>query len=158
MTNKRLNLKKLSEEYYELSDQDKLNMVDRVKSAVKRKKNVLTEMMKIVEKKVKHYQADFYIHDVQQLHKNPENSLIWFVRDSGTHFIDLDSPVALSDGESSNLNYFNALIKTNRFIGIYLVNPIENTLQKVSEEKAETIIKSEFEKAVKHYSKLNQAS
>lgn len=158
MTNKRLNLKNLEEGYYELSDQDRVNMVERVKKALKRKKNVLTEMMHIVEKKVKHYKADFYIHDVQILHRNEKDLYIWVIRDSGTHFINLDSPVTYSDGECANLNYFNSLSRMNKLIGIYLVDRENDSLQKINQEKAETIIKSEFEKATKRYSKNEIAS
>ncbi|MEK6190632.1 MAG: hypothetical protein N2A99_06550 [Carnobacterium alterfunditum] len=158
MTNKRLNLKKIESEYYELNDTEKTEMIERVKLLVKRKKNFITEMMNIVEKKVKHYKADFYIHDIQKLHKSPENSLIWIIRDSGTHYIDLDSPVAYSDDTSANMDYFQTLVKMNRIIGFYLVDRKENTLQKIKQEKAEAIIKTEFEKAKKHYSQFSDVS
>lgn len=149
MTTKRLDLKNLVDTYYNQNHKERENTIERVKKSVKRKKGILSDMMQIVEKTLKAYHSDFYIHDVERLHKNPESSFIWIVRKNGTHLINLDNDGVYDTGMTDNEQQWLILKNSSiRIVAIYLVNQKEMNIQKIKATKIDSIIETEFKRAI----------
>jgi hypothetical protein len=143
--NTRLNLSILTVDYYDLTSEQKLEKMERVKKAIKRKNNlILHKMMEVVEKNVTSYKQDFYIHDVELLHKY-DVSFIWMVRDSGTQWINLENNYMVSETVSLIENDFEYHAKHSRIIAYYYYNKTTQTFNKISEQKGRALIKQQYE-------------
>ena len=74
--------------FYSYDKTKKERYVKRVKSYIRKNGTDLEKaMLEIVEKKVKHYQTDFFVHDFYMLKTREETAYIWAVRETGTWLI-----------------------------------------------------------------------
>lgn len=142
---KRINLKNLEEQYHKATDQEREEIIDKVKRSIKRKNNFLSSMMDIVERKVGSYKVDFYIYDMQLIHRY-DVSFLWIIKETGTNWIDLEVDIELTDGKSANLEYYNTLLKMTRVKEIYHFDKRRKVIQRITKEKALTLVKNNFEK------------
>jgi len=143
---KRINLSKLTEGYYDLSTLEKAEIMERVKKAIKRKNSeLLNSMTTVVEKHLTHYKQDFYIHDIELIHQH-DVSFLWLVRDSGTHWINLENHYMVSEKISFNEDVFEIYARQERIIAFYYYNKVTKMFTKINEQKARTLIKQQYEK------------
>lgn len=126
-----MNLKVINpNDFYKFNDKEKEKYINNVKEEIKRSSNeILKKMYNIARRNVKHYQSDFYIHDIYLLKKYPSN-FIWMTRKSGTDFIPLES---LDD---SLISWYDAVKKVNT--DFYFYNG--KTLRKITHEEMDKII------------------
>lgn len=75
--------------YNKTDKQQKLFIAYRKRLIERGKDELLKAMNHIVEKSVKHYLADFYVHDLEFIKENSDHPFLWMVHESGTHIIDL---------------------------------------------------------------------
>lgn len=135
----RLNYINLEKIYNSSNDFERILLIERVKQSIVRKNNHITQMMNIVESKVKHYKSDFYIHDMQLFHTY-DVSFLWVVRESGTHWINIENQMVLDNGESGNLSYLKAIMKLPRVRAVYHYDKSTHLLQKINLEKAISLV------------------
>lgn len=78
--------------FYNYDEEKRKRYVKRVENYIRKNGTDLEKaMLEIVEKKVKHYQTDFFVHDFYMLNTETEkNEYIWAVRETGTWLIPLD--------------------------------------------------------------------
>ncbi|QST02412.1 hypothetical protein IMZ31_23465 (plasmid) [Pontibacillus sp. ALD_SL1] len=81
-------------EYYNLSSEQKKEYCEARKKELEQSDDpVFKKMHEIKERIVRHYEADFYVHDLNLLTiERPQwgNRFAWFVRRNGTHMVPLD--------------------------------------------------------------------
>lgn len=142
---KRINLSKLTEGYYNLSTLEKEEIMERVKKAIKRKNSdLLNTMMSVVEKHLLSYKQDFYIHDIELIHQH-DVSFLWLVRDSGTHWLNLENHHMVSEKMSLNETDFEYHARQSRIIAYYYYNKHTKTFSKVNVQKARTLIQQQYQ-------------
>jgi len=56
-------------------------------------KPLIQEMSRIVERLLRHYHSDFYLHDISYLVANPEAVCVWVLRGTGTDLLPLNPPL-----------------------------------------------------------------
>lgn len=77
-------------DFYNLDEESKEKYIEYIIESTKKTKNqIIKKMANIVKRDVKHYQNDFYIHDVYLIKKH-EGPFIWMTRPTGTDFIPLN--------------------------------------------------------------------
>lgn len=127
--------------YYDKTEEQKKRTLQYRKRKILNGDNeLLKTMLSIVEKNLKNYHADFFIHDVDLVKECEGEPFLWVVREYGTHFLYLHSEKFSKQGEWDNILYFNELLYNYKeFKGIYLHE--NGNLKKVSKEEAEKILK-----------------
>lgn len=135
-----LDYRELVGTYYEASDELREEILQQIKKHIALKKGYLLAMQTIVEKKLKSYKTDFYLHDVQRLTIFEGDSQIWILRDSGTQLLNLDWDSSDEYGNSTNLQSFDSFMRHTKVNGIYHVSPSENTVKKISKDRARALI------------------
>jgi len=74
--------------FYNYDEEKRKRYVKRLKNHILKNGTDLEKaMLEIVEKKVKHYQTDFLVHDFYTLKTREETAYIWAVRQTGTWLI-----------------------------------------------------------------------
>lgn len=128
--------------FYEKNDkQQKLFIAYRKRLIERGQDPLLLAMNHIVEKLVKHYLADFYVHDLEFIKENSSHPFLWMVHESGTHIIDLLADY-FDDGDLDHWvekDLFHAIIQNNGHgITIYMA---ENELRKINRNQAMIVVK-----------------
>lgn len=133
--------KTMSVAFYEKNDLQKKRILNyRRKKILNGNDKLLLSMMMVVEKNLKDYFSDFYIHDLEQIENHNRKEFLWIVREYGTHYIDLHSEHFTQDNEWYSVLYFNEILENSRhgIVGIYLYE--KGILQKINEAKAILIL------------------
>lgn len=133
--------KELVKTYYGHSDEERIKLISKIEKKIKCSENpLLLQMIQIVESQVKHYKADFFIHDIAALIDYQED-FIWIIRDSGTHFIPLNDPTLLKDGKWLWKEHYKAIENCERILSYYHYNVKNEKMKKINSKKSEEIIK-----------------
>lgn len=84
--------------YYDSSDSEKEIFLEDVKKYILEGENEqLKKMKNIVERYVKNYKADFYVHDMNMLYGKEDEKFLWFIRENGTFLVDLTDEYLLDE-------------------------------------------------------------
>ncbi|MBM7715316.1 hypothetical protein JOC94_002303 [Bacillus thermophilus] len=129
--------KQIAIAYYEKTDEQKRRYISYMRNKIRKGDDaILQSMMELVERHLKKYHADFYVHDIS-LYRNTEGApFLWIVREYGTHFVDLYSKKFLDNEVWDAKAHFEAILFNSRkeIKGIYLIE--NGKMQKLSEQSA----------------------
>lgn len=98
--------KSLVTRYYERSEKVQKRYISYVSTSVRNAEGTLENTMStIVERVLKGYHNDFYLHDIQMLNEKSAFEYIWIVREYGTFLVDLLSPYKCEDKLSFEIDF-----------------------------------------------------
>lgn len=128
--------------FYDMTDEEKNRYIKKMKRKIANGNDtLLQEMMSIVDEEVMKYEEDFYVDDIELLKDvEKDESVLWIVRNHGTHFIYLSKDSFNKKGEWDNAEYFRAIIQNykNRICGYYLIE--KGKLKKINEKSAFAVL------------------
>jgi len=135
-------MKSIQASFYDLTDEEKIRFIKKMKRKIINGNDVLLkEMMFIVDEEVMTYEEDFYVDDIELLKDvEKDESVLWIVRNHGTHFIYLSKDSFNTAGEWTNTEYFRAIIRNckRRICGYYLIE--KGNLKKINEKSAFAVL------------------
>lgn len=119
-------------DYYLMPLEDRERVIKVLKEQVRRSNNPLIKAMyNIVKRYLKHYELDFYLHDLYGLTLLEYNEYIWIVRKSGTHLLSLDC--FSKEQAKDRKEHLDTVLKVFKNIkGIYLINREKQTLRRIN--------------------------
>lgn len=110
--------------FYNYDEKKRERYVKRVKNHIlKNGTDLEKEMLEIVQKKVKHYQTDFFVHDFYKLNTETEKTAyIWAVRETGTWLI-----------PEEDIEKYRFLLAEKH--ALFAVNTKENSIKRLRNKK-----------------------
>lgn len=128
-------------EFYDKTEDKRKRVLNYRKKRIEESDDLLLKAMhEIVEKRVKLYQADFYIHDVETIKQCENEAFLWVVDDLGTYFIYLHSERFTPLNQWDNRLFFESILRNREGSDIYFYD--NEPIKKVNEKNAFQILDS----------------